>query len=105
MNKGVAAAVAKRAGGQCEACSRWVGENGELGHRDHIWGRAKAPESVRNVWLLCVKDDHDKTNNIPSAIHWLNLFASHAIRHGYTEEAERAETRAATLRQKFGVKP
>lgn len=97
------AAVCRRAEGKCEQCKAWVGENGESGHLDHFFGRAKAAESVETCWLLCVRCDHNKTNNSPRAEEWLRAFARHCRRHGFTAEAERAESRLVFVRARAGV--
>lgn len=91
--KKLRAEIAKRAGGICEApdCGKWIGEFGELGHADHFFGRAKAPESVETVWLLCPEHDDAKTRNSPSSTYWLGKFIRFCGRHGLP--TERAEAR------------
>lgn len=97
MNKQVRAAVVTRAGGFCEACCRYVGDEG---HADHFFGRAKAEESAATVWLLCLQCDDAKTHNRPSAAVWLERFTLHASLHGYKEATERAQVKLAVLKQK-----
>lgn len=86
---------AKRAGGICELpdCGAWIGENGELAHADHFWGRGagRDSETLETVWLLCPDHDHQKTNNKPDAAYWLCAFIKHCGKYGY--DNERAESR------------
>lgn len=89
-------AVAKRADGRCEACREWK-FNLQM---DHAFGRAKAPTSVETVWSLCAPCHQAKTDNYPSAAHWLGVFAAFAHQHGYEAEADRAEVKLAVLLQK-----
>ena len=97
MNRSVRAAVMERAGGFCESCFRFVGEDG---HADHFFGRAKAEETEPNVWCLCLSCDDDKTHNRPSAAVWMERFTLHASLHGHKEAAERAQVKLAVLKQK-----
>lgn len=103
--KKIRAAICKRAAGNCESCGAWVGLNGEDGHADHMFGRAKIPEATSNCWLLCVACDDSKTNNRPAAGYWLARFAVHATRYGYTAEAQLADTKLETLKAKGLVAP
>lgn len=98
--KNIRAEVFRRARGNCEACGAWVGEDGEQGHLDHFFGRAKVQESASNCWGLCVACDDSKTNNRPAASYWLARFAVHATRYGYLTEAQLADTKLETLRAK-----
>lgn len=91
--KKIRAAVCLRAAGACESCGAWVGENGEVGHLDHFWGRGKGRESEATCWLLCVKCDDDKTNNRPGSAFWLEMFATHCVDRGLAAEYERAIAR------------
>ena len=98
----IRAACCRRSGGACEACGAHVGEDGELGHLDHFFGRAKVPEAVSNCWILCAVDcDPAKTASRPSARWWLSRFVLHCQRYGYEEEAYRAQCRMDVLEQKF----
>lgn len=93
--------VLHRSGGYCECgCGRWFGEHD--GHLDHFFGRGagRPEESVSNCWALSVHCDDARTNNRPSAEHWLNRFIVHAEQHGYLPEVELAEARLECLRAK-----
>ena len=96
MNKQVRAAVVVRAGGFCEACFRYVGDEG---HFDHFFSRRHG-EDVETGWLLCWQCDDAKTHNRPSAAVWLGRFTLHASLHGYKEATERAQVKLAVLKQK-----
>lgn len=97
MSKKIRALVVKRAGGHCENCMAFVGDDG---HLDHQFGRAKVKESVANCWLLCLRCDHEKTTNHPSAQVWLERFAIHAALYAYVVEVEMALTKIAVLKAK-----
>lgn len=97
MNKKLRAAVVKRAGGHCENCCAFAGE---AGHADHFWGRAKVPEALSNVWLLCPKCDHEKTTNTPSRQVWLERFAIHCALYGYQAEVKLALVKLEALKAK-----
>lgn len=90
MNRAVRAEVVARSEGECEACGRWVGDEG---HADHFFGRGRVKESVSNCWFLCPPCDAKKTNNEPSASEWLSTFMAHCESHGYTAEYDRAQKR------------
>ena len=100
--KRVRAEVAARAEGNCEACSAWVGLDGESGHLDHFFGRAKAEESVSTCWLLCGACDTHKTLNKPTAVFWLVAFISHAEKHSYAAELEMAHAKLGVRHAKTG---
>ena len=51
---------------------------------DHFRGKARA-ESVETCWALCRPCHREKTDNKPSRIHWLTLYARHCAIHRYTE--------------------
>lgn len=57
---------------------------------DHFFGRAKVPQAVSNCWALHLECDEAKTQNRPSAAHWLQRFAFHCGTHGYLAERELA---------------
>lgn len=103
MNRKIRAAVVARSDGLCEACFRWVGDEG---HADHFFGRAKADETEANVWMLCGPSvgragcDDDKTHNRPSAAVWMERFALHASLYGFKSAAERATAKLSALRAK-----
>lgn len=79
-------AVAARAGGSCENCG---GEFSSFApaELDHMLGRGKAPQSVRNCWLICRLCHRDKTNNVPSAPYWFERMLRHARTHRHTKQA------------------
>ncbi len=89
----------QRANGECECCGAFIDE--ESGRLDHFFGRGHLAEAVSNCIALCIRCDHDKTNNKPTAIWWLVRFIEIAGRHGYFPEIERAQTRLAVLAAKF----
>jgi hypothetical protein len=88
----VRAAVLKRAGGDCENCG-WGGLAAQL-ELDHFEGKARS-ESVETCWLLCRVCHRLKTNNQPSTTNWLDVFAFHCRKHGYSEAEARARKRLA----------
>lgn len=59
---------------------------------DHYFGRARA-ESVETCWAIAEGCHYLKSNNVPSASAWIERFITHAEKHGYTAEAERARAR------------
>ncbi len=48
-------------------------------------------EAVENCWALCVRCDHDKTNNKPTHVFWLHIWLRQVAIHGYVEEVEKAK--------------
>ncbi len=92
-------AVAERAHGKCECCGQFlVFANGvSYSEMDHFWGRAKAVQSAQNCWMLCRDCHYLKTNNDPSAAHWLNKYLDHSITHGHSREASKAGSRLQAL--------
>jgi hypothetical protein len=100
--KEIRAAVFVRAGGWCECkCGRRLTENSQL---DHAFGRSRAPESVATTWALRIECHDQKTQNRPSAAHWLKRFGEHCKRYGFTAELELARAKYLTLRAK-GLAP
>ena len=97
------AAVCKRAAGACEACGRWVGENGEDGELDHVFNRRTVPQAVSNCQMLCRMCHRDKTESRPSAAHHMLRFWLFAQIHDYDDEAHRAAVRLSVLAQKSAV--
>lgn len=98
-------AVMRRAEFQCECCGAVATSLMPL-ELDHFWGRGKAQQTECNCWALCHHCHHDKTNNAPSAAHWLREFAMHAQKYGLSVERQTAirrlafvETRGALSRQ------
>ncbi len=90
--------VFDRADGLCECgCGSFLGDGG---HMDHFFGRAKVEELVINCWALCLACDDAKTNNRPSAIHWLERFSSHCAKYGYMTPLSMAQTKIAVLHAK-----
>jgi 5-methylcytosine-specific restriction endonuclease McrA len=86
-------AVMARASNRCE-CGCGLQFEGDFwrsyaneAELDHMFGRGRAKQSVRNTWALARACHRRKTLNTPSAAHWLNLFIAHAEKHGYSEEA------------------
>lgn len=92
--KDVWTAVMDRALGACEACQAQAGPKLQL---DHFFGRVRVPQSERNCFALCPACHREKTDNVPSAAHWLEKFVAHAERHGFTEEAGMATRRLAAI--------
>lgn len=86
--KAIRAAVMERADGRCEHCG-WAFQSFNPGELDHAFGRARA-ESVETCWALCRDCHRQKTNNDPSAAHWLEAFAELAEGLNYSESASRA---------------
>jgi hypothetical protein len=90
--KSIREAVAARANGFCECgcgrVTRWA-----VGHLDHFFGRGKTPQSVENCWWLAPECDRAKTENVPNAAHWLQLFIKRCDRHGHFFEAAKARAR------------
>lgn len=102
MNVDIRSAVLARAAGVCECgCGDpLVLSFDGVAELDHFFGRARVPEAVSNCWALRRNCHGEKTDNRPSAASWLQKFIAHANRHGYENEAGRAWTRLAVLRQK-----
>lgn len=92
----IRAAVMKRAGKYCEACLSFC-PSPEM---DHFFGRVRAAQSERSCWSLCRLCHREKTNNAPSAAHWLEAFVAHCERHGYREEAGMAVRRLGMVQAK-----
>lgn len=79
---------------ECEAmCGRALPGKFDPGSMDHFFGKAKVPQALSNVWLLCIHCNRAKTDNVPTSDHWLRLFIQHCNRHGYAAEADRARAR------------
>lgn len=95
-----------RAAGVCECgCKRHL-RGREV---DHFFGRAKAEETLANVWVLHPDCHYAKTNNSPHRRHWLLKFIAHCgrqidrldggdlrqqeVRHGYAQAAVRAQAK------------
>lgn len=94
MIKRVAEAVLERANGRCEHCGKPFG--GSLEDKvelDHFFSKARAPESVENVWALRGFCHRLKTDSFPSSATWLMHFILHGRKHGYLEAVERAQKR------------
>jgi hypothetical protein len=92
-NRGTAAiheAVMARAQGACEACQAQAGRRLEM---DHFFGRVRAEQSDATCWAICPPCHRQKTENSPSAAHWLEEFIRHAERHGFDDEAALAARR------------
>lgn len=101
----VRAAVMARADMECECgCGQWFGGLLGAAELDHFWGKARA-ESVETCWALASHCHRLKTNNNPSARHWLLRFHAHCENHGYTTEAARARDRLAfvSARESLGA--
>jgi hypothetical protein len=83
----VRAQVAIRAQGVCECgCGRVFTDINGM-EMDHFWGRGKVKQSVTNCWALALTCHREKTNNIPSRLHWLQKFQAHCeMRRGYQAE-------------------
>ena len=90
------AEVEQRAAGKCE-CGCGVSFHAEdslyAPELDHAFGRGKAKQSVRTCWMLTARCHRRKTNGVPSEAHWLDGFAQHCDRHGYTAEAALARSK------------
>lgn len=73
---------------------------------DHFFGRAKAEEVEATCWVLCSRCHYAKTQNSPSASHWLELFIDHCRRYNYSESQQRAEARLVFVdtRRQLGAK-
>lgn len=82
--------VMARARGLCECgCKRHL----RAREVDHFFGRAKAEETLDNVWALHPDCHFEKTNNVPHRRHWLLKFIAHCGRHGYAQAAIRAQSK------------
>lgn len=88
----IRAAVMSRANGRCEACGLEQTFGTDL-QMDHFWGRGKARQTVENCWAIGRYCHSQKTDNHPSAEHWLHRFAEHARKHHYWKEVTRANER------------
>lgn len=89
MNKAIRAAVFARARWECECgCGKSINEHYD--NLDHVFGRAKAEETMETCWALSLDCDYAKTNNRPDAATWLHKFIVHASKH-LVRTTDRAE--------------
>lgn len=102
MNAVVRAAVMDRAGGCCEHCREWAGEQLRF---DHFFGRAKAPEDLEHGWALCIRCDTAKTLNDPDSATWLERFIAHCDRHGLRVARACAQLKLIWVRAKAELRP
>jgi hypothetical protein len=65
---------------------------------DHVFGKAKEPETIEVVWELCQRHHRLKTDWHPSRLLWLLRFLEHAAQHGYGEALARTERAVAQER-------
>jgi hypothetical protein len=89
-----------RAGGLCECgCGRQLNANqfSYAAELDHFFPKARTRQTVKTCWALTLHCHRRKTDNNPSAEHWLERFITHAEAHGYREEAGMATRRLASL--------
>ncbi len=94
----IRAAVFERAGGKCECgCGGVAFTPYDLGELDHFWGRSKERQSVENCWALCRLHHQAKTRGYPGRTDWLCAFITHAKRHGYHEQVEKAQDQLDSL--------
>lgn len=101
MNAKVYSECEERAAGRCESCGLPFGIGlTDRPECDHFFGRAKAPETVENCWLIHSRCHRDKSDNFPTAAVWLLRFANHCLKHQYTEAAQRARDKLAWLTSK-----
>ena len=95
--------LAARARGVCECgCGRALGDWGEV---DHFFGVAKADETEFLCWLLHRDCHRAKTDNRPSAAHWLTAFMKHCAKYvgdGYRSAAYDAQEKLAWLTARKG---
>lgn len=97
--KGIRQAVFAREKNRCACgCGRWI--TPDAGRLDHFFGRAKVPQAISNCWALSIECDEKKTANKPSAASWLQRFAWHAGKHGYSAERELALSKLNVLQAK-----
>jgi len=98
-------AVMARSRGRCECgCGQVLGQFGD-GQLDHFWGRAKAPQSTQNCWMLAETCHRLKTLNKPSAESWLRDFIRHCERHSLLAEVVKARARLAFVLARKGEAP
>jgi hypothetical protein len=85
VNQDLVQLLGARARGKCECCGQPFGFGFAAPTVDHMFGRAKAEEIEFNCWVL--RGDHHaaKTDNKPSAIHWLLKFIAHCGRYRHGE--------------------
>lgn len=91
MDAALVQALGARAHGCCEVCGVSFSQAGR--EIDHVFGRARQEEVEATCWLLCPRCHYAKTQNSPSASHWLEKFIAHCKRYGYAEAQHRAEAR------------
>lgn len=110
MDQQVAQALGARARGCCECgCGTSFSVAGR--EIDHFFGRGKAEELESTCWLLTPRCHYAKTQNSPSAAHWLQKYAAHCARYGYVEEGKRVEARLLTVQTRttfnaaLGIRP
>lgn len=89
--------VMERSNGICE-CGCGIGFDFKApAQLDHQFGRVRAKQSEANTWMLR-RDCHEaKTFNRPSPEWWLMKFVTHAEKHGFDDEAARAQKRLDAL--------
>lgn len=93
--------VVNRADFHCECgCGFWL--QFDAGQLDHFWGRGKVRQSVKNTWLLAAHCHRAKTNNEPSATHWLAAYAAHSEKNGHVDEWRKASDRLAFVLRRAG---
>lgn len=84
-------AVAKRADGRCEACSREFSPL-DPPEMDHQLGKKHARQSVENCWLIHGRSCHRMKHAAdPSRLVWLKRIAAHARTFGHRETLFRVE--------------
>lgn len=105
-------ALAARARGRCECCGEPFGSGFAAPTVDHFFGRSKANEVEFTCWVLRADHHRAKTDNYPSARHWLTKFIRHCGRwarkapvlgsgpDGYAESALMAQSKLEWLTAK-----
>lgn len=85
-------AASERADRRCEACNGWFSfmDQAEL---DHARGRGRVRQALSNVWLIHQSCHRARHAGSPSREHWLDRWADHCRRHGYSAEAFDADAK------------
>lgn len=100
MNKLVATAVLERANDRCECCARPTFDTlKDRATIDHMFGRAKAVETVETCWVLRAECHEAKTQNKPTASQWLLKFIKHCGHWARTSVSPDGYVRAASFAQ------
>jgi hypothetical protein len=105
-------AVSQRADGRCEGARltllgwrRCGGAPDELDHWLGGSGRRKQKQSLESAWMLCRLCHRRRTENIPDAQSWNEVFALHCERYGYPVIAHIIHQQLSTQGSEASIPP